>query len=76
MDIIWKKGSNEIERTENAEQMTFGQQRELSDKYDNELIVSYELKFKPNVVVGDVHNLENLTPENVESVTIIIGNKE
>lgn len=73
MEIIFKKGSKQIEHVENAEKLTYEKQNELIEKYDNEDIVSYEIRFKPDIKVSVSHDFDNIKPEKLKSIIITIG---
>ena len=73
MEIIFKKGSKQIEHVENAEKLTYEKQNELIEKYDNEDIISYEIRFKPDIKVSISHDFDNIHPEMLKSIIITIG---
>ena len=73
MGIIFKKDSKQIEFISNAENMSREKQNELIEKYDNEDIISYEIKFKANNKVNVAHDFDNIKPEILKSITITVG---
>lgn len=74
MKIIFKTENELILKELNDEQFTNDVQDELRRVFDNQQIIKYELIFDEGVLLKDVHNLNDLTPKNILSLTLTIRN--
>lgn len=72
MDIIFKKGQEVLETLTEKDMAVQETLDRLARAYDNQEIETYEIGFKPGVIVKEVHDIAHINPDKIRVLIIKI----